>query len=102
MPISTAIKLAAAQGTGIYATLVKVTSVHGDSVAYALGTRDVTFDGDTYIAAPFEPSQVQRESGVSVDNATISHILSEYFTKLDIKGGKWDGARVFLFAVDLM
>lgn len=105
MPISTAIKTALANGTGIYATLVKVKAVPakgGDELAYALHTRDVVFEGTTYIAAPFEPSKLSQSSGVAVDNATITHVLNGLFSKLEIKGGKWAGARIVLYAVDLL
>jgi uncharacterized phage protein (TIGR02218 family) len=105
MPISPAIKTALENGTGIYGTLVKVTArpeKGGDVLAYALHTRDVVFEGTTYAAAPFEASKLNQTSGVSVDNATITHLLGDLFTRLEIKGGKWAGASVSLYAVDLL
>jgi uncharacterized phage protein (TIGR02218 family) len=105
MPISTNIKNGLADGTGIYATLVKVTArteKGGDVLAYALHTRDVDFEGTTYSAAPFEPSKMSQTAGTSVDNATITHLLNGLFSKLEVKGGKWAGARIELYAVDLL
>ncbi len=93
-----------ASGTGFFVTLVRVTakpSKGGDVVAYALHTRDVIYDSSTFKALPFEPSKVEQTSGVSVDNATITHLLGDVFTKGNIKGGKWAGARIELMAVDV-
>jgi uncharacterized phage protein (TIGR02218 family) len=104
MPISTAIKNALAEGTGIYPTVVKVTATPekgGDILAYALHTADIDFEGTTYIAAPFEPSKMAQAAGVSVDNSTLTHILADLFTRANIKGGKWSGATIDLYAVDL-
>lgn len=104
MPISPAIISALADGTGFFVTLVRVTQTAakgGGTVAYALHTRDVVFEGITYVAAPFEPSKMSQASGVSVDNATINHILGDLFTRQNIKGGAWAGATVVLLAVDL-
>src|SRR3954447_7169508 len=100
MPISVNIKNGLADGTGIYATLVRVEK-GSDSVAYALHPRDVTFESVTYEAAPFEPSKLSQASGISVDNATITHLLGDLFTRQNIKGAKWAGAKVTLLAVDL-
>lgn len=104
MPISPEMVQSITAGAGVYATLVKVTadaSRGGDSVGYALHTRDVTFEGFTYTAAPFEPSKLAQKSGTSVDNATITHLLNDLFTRENIKGGKWRGAKIVVQAVDL-
>jgi hypothetical protein len=95
MPISTAIK---------NALVVKVTAVPekgGDVLAYALHTADIVFEGTTYVAAPFEPSKMAQAAGVSVDNSTLTHILADLFSRANIKGGKWSGATIDLYAVDL-
>lgn len=104
MPISTAIKTALAAGTFLPATLIRVTakaSQGGDEVAFALHTRDVVYDGSTFMAAPFEPSKMSQASGTQADNATIDHILADVFSKANIKGRKWDGARIELMCMDL-
>lgn len=104
MPISTAIKNGLAEGTGVYKTLVKVTALPakgGTVLAYAMHDSDVTFEGTTYTAAPVEASKMSTAAGVSVDNATFTHILGGLFTRLNVKGGKWSGAFIELYAVDL-
>lgn len=103
MPISEAIKTALAQGTGHFVTVVRVTakpSRGGDEIAYALHTRDVVYDGTTFIAAPFEPSKMQQTAGTQADNATLNHVLGDLFDKANIKGGKWAGARIELMCLD--
>lgn len=104
MPISEAIKTALAEGTGFFVTLIRVTakeSKGGDVIAYCMHTRNIVYDGTTFLAMPFEPSKMSQASGVSVDNATVTHLLGEMFTRLNIQGGKWSGARIELLAVDL-
>jgi len=94
-----------ARGTGLYTTLVRITALPtrgGDVLAYALGTRKVDFDGSEFVPAPFEPSKMQSTSGTQPTNATITHILEGLITRLNIRGGKWTGARIELMAVDLL
>jgi uncharacterized phage protein (TIGR02218 family) len=105
MPQSIAIKTGLAEGTGVYKTVVKITALPakgGDVLAYALHTADIVFEGTTYKGAPFDPSKMSQAAGVSVDNATITHVLGDMFTRLNVKGGKWAGATVDLYAVDLL
>jgi uncharacterized phage protein (TIGR02218 family) len=103
MPISADVKASLAQGTGIYKTLVKVTSVRSsDVLSYALHTRDIVLGGVTYSAMPFEPSKMARNAGTQVDNATITHLLGDLFTRLNLRSGKWSGAHIDLMCVDLL
>jgi uncharacterized phage protein (TIGR02218 family) len=105
MPISTDIKTALEQGTGLYVTLVRLEARAergGDVLAYTLHTRDVNFEGTDYVAAPFEPSKTSRNSGTQVDNATVTHLLGDLFTRLNLRGGKWSGAKIDLMAIDLL
>ncbi len=104
MPISAAIKTALEQGTFIPVTLIRVTakpSRGGDVMAYALQTRNVVYDGTTFLAMPFEPSKLAQNAGTQVDNATITHLLGDLFSKVNIKGGKWAGAKIELMCMDL-
>ncbi len=93
-----------AAGTANWQTLVRITARPergGDVLAYALHTRDIVFDSTTFLALPFEPSQVEQVAGTQVDNAAITHLLGGVFNKANIRGAKWAGAKVEMMAVDL-
>lgn len=95
MTISEAINTALAEGTGIYATLVKVTARSnrgGDILAHTQHTRNLDYESLTYKAMPFEPSRMARNAGTQVDNATITRLIGDLFTRLNLRGGKWAGA----------
>jgi len=105
MPISPEMVNILARGTGFFVTLVRITALPekgGDVLAYTLATRDATFDGTDFVAAPFEPSKVQHNAGLQATNATITHVLGESFSRLNIKHRKWAGARIEMMAVDIL
>ncbi len=75
-----------------------------DGVAIGLTAhdRDLTIDGLTHRAAPgMTPSAVVRTAGLEADTMDVSGPLtSAAIGAADLLAGRWDGARVRVFAVD--
>lgn len=75
-----------------------------DGVAIGLTThdRDLTLDGLVHRAAPgMTPSAIERSAGLEADTMDIGGALtSAAIGEADLLCGRWDGARVRLFAVD--
>jgi uncharacterized phage protein (TIGR02218 family) len=64
-------------------------------------TRSLVWQGETYAPAPMNPSALNLSEGLKVNNAEVSYILSaDGFTKADLFRGRWDNARVELWAVN--
>jgi hypothetical protein len=102
MPLSAEMLTAIADGTGYFITLMKIEAVGGDIIRLAVHTRDYEYDGESYRVFPFEPSKFQMKAGTEPDNATIKHILGDAFTRLNLVGGKWAGAKVTVIVVDFL
>ncbi|WP_010214798.1 DUF2163 domain-containing protein [Sphingomonas sp. PAMC 26621] len=64
--------------------------------------RDLLIDGLVHRAAPgMRPSAIRRSDGLDVDTMDIAGALtSSAITAADLVAGRWDGARVVLFAAD--
>lgn len=64
--------------------------------------RDLWIDGILHRAAPgMTPSAIRRSDGLEADTMDITGALtSAAITEADLLAGRWDGARVLLFAVD--
>lgn len=77
-----------------------------DGVAIGLTThdRDLTVDGLTHRATPgMTPSAIRRGVGLEADTMDVGGALtSGAISERDLLAGRWDGARVALFAVDWM
>src|SRR5579875_852094 len=75
-----------------------------DGVAIGLTDhdRDLTVDGLVHRAAPgMTPSAIKRSDGLDADTMDIAGALtSGAIAEADLLAGRWDGARVVLFAVD--
>lgn len=75
-----------------------------DGVAIGLTThdRDLTVDGLIHRAAPgMVPSAIERSDGLEADTMDIGGALtSAAIGEADLLAGRWDGARVRVFAVD--
>ena len=75
-----------------------------DGVAIGLTThdRDVTVDGLIHRAAPgMVPSAIERSDGLEADTMDIGGALtSAAIGEADLLAGRWDGARVRVFAID--
>ncbi|MDP1027783.1 DUF2163 domain-containing protein [Sphingomonas sp. KR1UV-12] len=75
-----------------------------DGVAIGLTAhdRDLTVDGLVHRAAPgMVPSAVRRQVGLTADTMEVAGALaSDAIGERDLLEGRWDGARVRLFAVD--
>jgi uncharacterized phage protein (TIGR02218 family) len=75
-----------------------------DGVAIGLTghDRDLVIDGLTYRAAPgMVPSAVTRSDGLDADTMQVAGALTAAaVTEGDLLAGRWDGARVVLFAID--
>ncbi|MEN2786491.1 DUF2163 domain-containing protein [Sphingomonas qilianensis] len=64
--------------------------------------RDLTVDGLVHRAAPgMVPSAIQRSDGLEADTMDVAGALtSTAIDERDLLAGRWDGARVMVFAVD--
>ena len=75
-----------------------------DGVAIGLTShdRDLAIDGLRHRAAPgMTPSAVRREIGLGADTMDVAGALTaDAIGAADLLAGRWDGARVTLFAVD--
>ncbi len=75
-----------------------------DGIAIGLTShdRDLAIDGLTHRAAPgMTPSAIRREGGLKPDTMEIAGALTAgAISEADLLAGRWDGARVVLFAVD--
>lgn len=75
-----------------------------DGVTIGLTThdRDLTIDGLVHRAAPgMAPSAIERSAGLEADTMDVQGALtSAAIGEADLLAGRWDGARVRLFAVD--
>ncbi|HET9511630.1 MAG TPA: DUF2163 domain-containing protein [Sphingomonas sp.] len=75
-----------------------------DGVAIGLTAhdRDLTIDGNVYRAAPgMTPSAIRRRDPGQADTMDVTGALaSGAITEADLLGGRWDGARIAIFAVD--
>ena len=75
-----------------------------DGVTIGLTThdRDLTIDGLVHRAAPgMVPSAIERSDGLEADTMDIGGALtSAAFREADLLAGRWDAARVRVFAVD--
>ena len=75
-----------------------------DGVAIGLTShdRDLVVDGLVHRASPgMSPSAIRREEGLDADTGDVSGALGgAAIGEADLSAGRWDGARVRLFAVD--
>lgn len=72
----------------------------GDIKRFALHAEDIEFDGETYEAVAFDVSTIQVSAGTEINNATFATMLNQAVSRLNIRGGKWQGAKVQLTIVD--
>ncbi len=74
----------------------------GVAVGLTAHDRDLVVDGLVHRAAPgMTPSAIQRADGLEADTMDVAGALtSAAIGERDLLGGRWDGARVVLFAVD--
>ncbi|RJF90791.1 DUF2163 domain-containing protein [Sphingomonas cavernae] len=74
----------------------------GITLGFISHDRDLVIDGLTYRAAPgMLPSAIARSDGFEVDSMDMTGALSDAaISAQDLAAGRWDGARVALFAVD--
>jgi uncharacterized phage protein (TIGR02218 family) len=74
----------------------------GVTIGFTSHDRDLMVDGLVYRAAPgMLPSAISLSDGFDVDTLDVSGALtSDAITATDLAAGRWDGARVRLFAVD--
>ena len=75
-----------------------------DGVAIGLTAhdRDVEVDGFHYRAAPgMTPSAIRRTAGLDADSMDVTGALTgAAISEVDLLAGRWDGARITLFAVN--
>lgn len=74
----------------------------GVTIGLTAHDRDLMLDGLLYRAAPgMTPSAVERSASLEADSMDVHGVLSgEAISEADLLAGRWDGARVALFATD--
>lgn len=74
----------------------------GVTIGLTAHDRDLMLDGLLYRAAPgMTPSAVERSAGFAADSMDVEGALTgAAIREVDLLAGRWDGARVVLFAVD--
>lgn len=74
----------------------------GVSIGLTAHDRDLVVDGLVHRASPgMTPSAIKRSDGLEADTMAASGVLDAgAITERDLLGGRWDGARVAVFAVD--
>lgn len=74
----------------------------GVTIGLTAHDRDLVLDGLRYRAAPgMTPSAVERSASLEADSMDVRGVLSSAaITEGDLLAGRWDGARVVLFATD--
>jgi len=74
----------------------------GVTIGLTAHDRDLTIDGLCHRAAPgMTPSAIKRSDGLDIDSMDASGALtSDLINEADLLAGRWDGARVQLFAMD--
>ena len=74
----------------------------GVAIGLTAHNRALVVDGFNYRAAPgMAPSAVKRSVGLEADSAEVAGALTaDAIDERDLLAGRWDGARVQLFAVD--
>ena len=76
----------------------------GDGVTIGLTShdRDLRWGGVTYQAAPgMVPSAIERSAGMTPDTVQLTGALTtDLLTNDDMASGRWDGARLTLWAID--
>lgn len=91
------------KGSSTICMLAKIEAVPergGDILRIALHSEDIVFEGQTYKAVAFETSKIQINAGTEINNSTFSAMLNQTVNRLNIRGGKWQGAKVQLTIVD--
>jgi uncharacterized phage protein (TIGR02218 family) len=74
----------------------------GVTIGLTAHDRDLTIDGLIHRASPgMLPSAIERACGTEADTMEVAGALSaDAITEADLLAGRWDGARVVLFAID--
>jgi len=74
----------------------------GVGIGLTAHDRDLMIDGNLYRASPgMTPSAIERGDGSDPDSTDVEGAMSSRaISEADLLGGRWDGARVSLFAVD--
>lgn len=74
----------------------------GVAIGFTAHDRDLVVDGFRYRAAPgMTPSAIKRSASFDADSMDVTGALSgAAISEADLLAGRWDGARVALFAVD--
>jgi uncharacterized phage protein (TIGR02218 family) len=66
-------------------------------------TRNLVYNGETYLAYPLTPTRIARAEGLSTDNLELTTMLnSDHFDKTDFKRGRWNHARLEFRTVNYM
>jgi uncharacterized phage protein (TIGR02218 family) len=74
----------------------------GVTIGITAHDRDLVIDGLVYRAAPgMTPSAISRSASLDADSMDVTGALtSAAIGETDLLAGRWDGARVMLFAID--
>lgn len=84
------------------ATLWKVTRADAQVFGFTDASRDITYDGTTYLASTgHKPSAIRTTADLAVDNLEVASVLdAATITEADIEAGLWDYAEVRIMVVN--
>lgn len=88
------------KGTTTLRMLVKIIPRNGASLRVCLHTANIVFAGETYAASGFVPAQTQKTGDLNVSNTEFTALLRDGLNSLDLRGGRWQGAKVEIYIVD--
>ena len=90
------------EGLATLALCWGIERIDGVAIGLTAHDRDLAIDGIVYRASPgMVPSAVVREGGLDAETGDVGGALtSSAIDARDLAAGRWDGARVVLFAVD--
>lgn len=72
-----------------------MTSAEGEVAAYCAHTRNLTFDGVNYFAAPVQPARFEQTLGVlEANKVELFGVFDSVISEEEVQGGKWKNAPI--------
>lgn len=103
MPVDPALIDRAASNVTWLCVVWAMIASDGTEARYAAHTRDITFDSESYLAAPVEPTRFSEILNVLEPNhLELFGVLDDIVTEEDIQGGKWKNAELRVYYIDYL
>lgn len=74
--------------------LWSITAVDGTAVYYAQHTRNLVFNGHTYVPSSVETTKVSQNIGLKPNNVQLMGIFDDSITRDNLEAGKWKQAAI--------